>query len=189
MVDTVKSRKLLFGTAGAPLSSISKSTESGIERVAELGFGCLEVQFVRGVKMNEGMARQVGDVAKKCAVRLTAHAPYFINLNAHEKEKTLREYTGKHLFNHIFSERRIGYLKTETEYYKEALRRAGAKPEETYSIGDTPLSDIRPAKLIGIGTIWLNRRNEPTPSDHEQVADFQATTLEEAVKHLENFRT
>ena len=89
MVDTVKSRKLLFGTAGAPLSSISKSTESGIERVAELGLGCLEVQFVRGVKMNEGMARQVGDVAKKCAVRLTAHAPYFINLNAHEKEKIL----------------------------------------------------------------------------------------------------
>jgi deoxyribonuclease-4 len=89
MIDTVKSRKLLFGTAGVPRSSISKSTESGIERVAELGLCCLEVQFVRGVKMNEGMARQVGDVAKKCAVSLTAHAPYYINLNAHEKEKVL----------------------------------------------------------------------------------------------------
>ena len=44
---------------------------------------------MRGVKMNEQMAQQVGDVAKKCAVRLTAHAPYFINLNAHEKEKIL----------------------------------------------------------------------------------------------------
>ncbi|HUU62940.1 MAG TPA: TIM barrel protein [Dehalococcoidia bacterium] len=89
MVATVKSEKLLFGTAGVPRSSILQSTESGIERVAELGLNCLEVQFVRGVKMNEGMARQVGEVAKKCAVRLTAHAPYFINLNAHEKEKVL----------------------------------------------------------------------------------------------------
>jgi deoxyribonuclease-4 len=89
MVATVKSEKLLFGTAGVPRSSISKSTESGIERVAELGLSCLEVQFVRGVKMNERMAREVGEVAKKCAVRLTAHAPYFINLNAHEKEKVL----------------------------------------------------------------------------------------------------
>ena len=87
MVATVKSEKLLFGTAGVPRSSILQSTESGIERVAELGLNCLEVQFVRGVKMNERMARQVGEVAKKCAVRLTAHAPYFINLNAHEKEK------------------------------------------------------------------------------------------------------
>jgi deoxyribonuclease-4 len=89
MVATVKSEKLLFGTAGIPRSSISKSTESGIERVAELGLNCLEVQFVRGVKMNEGMAQQLGEVAKRCAVSLTAHAPYFINLNAHEKEKVL----------------------------------------------------------------------------------------------------
>jgi len=78
---------LLFGTAGVPPSSKSHATESGIERVAELGLGCMEVQFVRGVKMNERMAREVGEVAKKCAVKLTAHAPYFINLNAHEKEK------------------------------------------------------------------------------------------------------
>ena len=85
----VMSDKLLFGTAGVPPSSKSQSTESGIERVAELGLGCMEVQFVRGVKMNERMAQEVGEVAKKYAVRLTAHAPYFINLNAHEKEKVV----------------------------------------------------------------------------------------------------
>jgi deoxyribonuclease-4 len=80
---------LLFGTAGIPLSSKFQTTESGIERVAELGLGCMEVEFVRGVKMNEPMARNVGHKAEKCAVRLTAHAPYFINLNAHEKEKVV----------------------------------------------------------------------------------------------------
>ena len=81
------SEKLLFGTAGVPPSAKSPTTEAGIERVAELGLGCMEVQFVRGVKMNERMAREVGGVAKKSGVKLTAHAPYFINFNAHEKEK------------------------------------------------------------------------------------------------------
>lgn len=81
--------KLLFGTAGVPPSASSSATEAGIERVAELGLGCMEVQFVRGVKMNERLAREVGEVAKKSGVRLTAHAPYFINLNAHEKEKVV----------------------------------------------------------------------------------------------------
>jgi hypothetical protein len=42
----------------------------------------MEVQFVRGVKMSESMAQKVAEVAKKRGVKLTAHAPYFINLNA-----------------------------------------------------------------------------------------------------------
>ena len=83
------SEKILFGTGGVPLSSRSPTSESGIERVAELGLGCMEVQFVRGVKMSEEMARRVGDVAKSKGVRLTAHAPYFINLNSHEEEKVI----------------------------------------------------------------------------------------------------
>lgn len=81
--------KLLFGTAGVPHSSPSPSTQAGIERIAELGLGCMEVQFVRGVKMDHRMAREVGEVARKREVKLTAHAPYFINLNAEEREKVI----------------------------------------------------------------------------------------------------
>lgn len=81
--------KLLFGTGGTPHSSRPPSTESGIERVAELSLGCMEVEFVRGVRMNEKMAQAVQEVAVKNGVILTAHAPYFINLNAHEEEKVV----------------------------------------------------------------------------------------------------
>ncbi len=83
------SQGLIFGTAGAPLSAKPPTTEGGIERVAELGLGCMEVQFVRGVKMSPSMGRMVGEVAKKRGVKLTAHAPYFINLNAEEEEKVI----------------------------------------------------------------------------------------------------
>ncbi len=73
---------LLFGTAGTPLSSKGNDSLSGIERVHELGLGCMELEFVRGVKMGEKTARSVREVAKKLEVRLSVHAPYYINLNA-----------------------------------------------------------------------------------------------------------
>jgi deoxyribonuclease-4 len=73
---------LLFGTAGTPHSSRGKDSISGIRRVHELGLGCMELEFVRGVKMGEKTARAVNDVAKQLDIRLSVHAPYYINLNA-----------------------------------------------------------------------------------------------------------
>ncbi len=78
---------LLFGTAGIPHSARSKTTIDGIERIAELGLGCMEIEFVQGVKMGEAGARLVADTATREGIKLSAHAPYFINFNAHEPEK------------------------------------------------------------------------------------------------------
>ncbi len=78
---------LLFGTGGIPHSSKTSSTLDGIRRIAELGLGCMEIEFVQGVKMGEAGARLVAEIAAREGVKLSAHAPYFINLNAHEPEK------------------------------------------------------------------------------------------------------
>lgn len=80
---------LLFGTAGIPLSTKVSTTQAGIERVYELGLGCMEVEFVQGVKMSKESAYYVGEVAQKRGIKLTAHAPYFVNLNAREREKVV----------------------------------------------------------------------------------------------------
>ena len=80
---------LLFGSAGTPHSAKSSATQAGIERVAELGLDCMEVQFVQGVRMGEQLALSTGEMAARRQVVLTAHAPYFINLNAHEEEKII----------------------------------------------------------------------------------------------------
>lgn len=79
--------ELLFGTGGTPHSAKTRSTQLGIERIAELRLGCMEVEFVQGVRMGEQTATQVGETAIKVGIRLSAHAPYFINLNAREPEK------------------------------------------------------------------------------------------------------
>jgi deoxyribonuclease-4 len=86
-MNSDETSELLFGTGGVPLSAKSSSTEAGIERIAELGLGCMEVEFVWGVKMSPEVAASVGELAARKQVVLTAHGPYFINLNAVEPQK------------------------------------------------------------------------------------------------------
>ena len=78
---------LLFGTGGVPHSARKATTVSGIERIHELGLGCMELEFVQGVRMSEMAAHQVAETAARTGIKLSAHAPYFINLNAREPEK------------------------------------------------------------------------------------------------------
>jgi deoxyribonuclease IV len=81
---------LLFGTGGIPHSSSKpKTLMNGIKRIAELGLGCNELEFVYGVRMNDAEADQVASAARKYKIKLTAHAPYYINLNAHEHDKLI----------------------------------------------------------------------------------------------------
>lgn len=79
--------RLLFGTAGTPHSATKRSTVSGVQRIRALGLDCMEVEFVRGVRMGEGTAQLVRETATKEGVHLSVHAPYYINLNSAEKSK------------------------------------------------------------------------------------------------------
>lgn len=79
--------RLLFAVAGVPFSSLKQDAVSGIKRIAELGLDAMELEFVQGVKMKEEGAARVKDAAKSFGVVLTAHAPYFINLNSPEEQK------------------------------------------------------------------------------------------------------
>jgi deoxyribonuclease-4 len=78
---------MIFGTAGVPLSAKERSSLSGLERVAELGLGAMELEFVHSVRMGEKTARQVGELAHKLSLSLSIHAPYYINLCSEEEEK------------------------------------------------------------------------------------------------------
>lgn len=79
---------LLFGPGGTPNSTLKpRNTINGIRRVAELGLTCMELEFVQGVHMGEASAKEVAEVASRLGIRLTAHAPYYINLNSPEPEK------------------------------------------------------------------------------------------------------
>ncbi len=104
---------------------------------------------------------------------------------AKEKAETIEKRTGNRYFEDTFSETSIGYLKTEPEYYRIALELTGSPPEATFSIGDTPMSDIHPAKAVGIWTIWVNRRGEEIPDYFKPGPDYEVHDLIEAVDILE----
>lgn len=80
---------LLFGTAGVPKSTVGTSSLEGIQRIVELGLDCMEVEFVKGVKMGAETAEKIGQKAEEMGVGLSVHAPYYVNLNAAEEGKRL----------------------------------------------------------------------------------------------------
>lgn len=117
---------LLFGTAGIPLSSRLNTTQTGIERLRELGLDCLEVQFVQGVKMGERAALMVREAAERERVRLSVHAPYFINLNAHEEDKRAASEA------RLLQAARIGKLCGARNIVFHAAFYLGDPPEQVY---------------------------------------------------------
>ncbi|RLF12011.1 MAG: hypothetical protein DRJ62_02985 [Thermoprotei archaeon] len=83
-----KIQGLLFGTAGIPLSTPKPATSvNGVLRVRELGLDSMELEFVRGVRMSDDLAYKVKSVSEAAKVVLTAHAPYYVNLNSPDKSK------------------------------------------------------------------------------------------------------
>jgi deoxyribonuclease-4 len=75
---------IFLGPAGTP--TVSKTIEDGVKKVAELGLHTIEVQFGRGVRMTPERAELLGKLAEEHNIRLSAHAPYFINLNSLKQE-------------------------------------------------------------------------------------------------------
>jgi len=79
--------RIWLGPAGIPTVAKGSSSVDGIKSVAELGLNAMEIEFVRGVRMNIQLAKECGDIAKKLDVKLSIHAPYYINLASEEKAK------------------------------------------------------------------------------------------------------
>jgi len=79
--------KIYIGTAGIPGSCKECNSIDGVKAVSRLKLNAMEVEFVRGVKMGLDMAEKVGEAAKKYNVKLSIHAPYYINLCSEDKAK------------------------------------------------------------------------------------------------------
>ena len=81
--------RLLFGTAGIPHHTPSKSTLAGVQQIEKLGLDCLEVEFVKGVKVRSDLALAIRKEAQSKKIALSTHAPYYVNLNSPEEGKRL----------------------------------------------------------------------------------------------------
>jgi len=84
MADRVR-----FGPAGNPLDFKGPTIEAPIY-VREEGLDAYEYQAVRGVRIKEDAAKELGKNAKENDVYVSLHGPYYINL-ASDKKETFRK--------------------------------------------------------------------------------------------------
>lgn len=69
----------------------------------------------------------------------------------------LEKHDIKHLFDHIIISDLVGYHKPDVRIFEEALRQTGADPKTSIMVGDRIDNDIRPAKSLGMRTVWLDQ--------------------------------
>lgn len=77
--------KLNFLTAGMPLKTNPKDYKNAFNILEDMNLDGLEVEFVHGVRLSETSFQTLNKNSNKFL--LTAHGPYYINLNAKEEEK------------------------------------------------------------------------------------------------------
>lgn len=75
--------KLYFLTAGVPLRAGNKGYEAGFKVLDDMNLDGMELEFVRGVRISDKSREAVGATNKV----ITAHAPFYVNLNAREEDK------------------------------------------------------------------------------------------------------
>lgn len=79
--------KLNFLTAGMPLTTGKGGYTRALEIIKEMGLDGMEVEFVHGVRMSDDSREVLKQASQEKNVILTAHGPFYINLNSKEEEK------------------------------------------------------------------------------------------------------
>lgn len=128
--------KIYLGPAGVPLSSKKHTSVDGIKIVSGFGLQAMECEFVHGVRMSRVAAKEVAEVNKEYGIKLSVHAPYFINLNSQKKE--IIDASKKMIFDSADRGEIMGAeaIAIHSAYY------SGASQEETFEKVEEGFLDI-----------------------------------------------
>ncbi len=80
--------------------------------------------------------------------------------------------------------RRLGHQRSrrpreaEPELFAWALREAGTTAEHAVHIGNRLDTDVRPARALGLGTVWVTRGEAPDHPTPEQAAEADVTVAD-----------
>lgn len=85
-------------------------------------------------------------------------------------------------FDHLILSYEIGFKKPDPNFFKIALERTSAPPEETIFVGDGANKELDAAKACGIKPVRINHpqkahsfmdKNNLSSNDHDEVASFR----------------
>lgn len=95
----MKKQLVRFASAGIPIQCEGGNLEA-VQCSRDLGLGAFEIEFVRGVKMKEGSAREIAASAERNDVLISSHAPYYVNCCTQDKGKVAG--TVRHIFSSAY---------------------------------------------------------------------------------------
>ncbi len=166
--------ELKFVTAGQPICNGSAGYENAFKILEELNLDGLELEFVHGVRMSPANKEIVKRVAKEKNMALTAHGPYYINLNSKEDDKIAASIT------RVLDTARIGQELGAYSVTYHAAFYMGMNPETVYKKVETAMEQIcKTLDEEGVD-IWVRPETTGKPT--------QWGNLEEIVKLSKDFK-
>lgn len=165
---------LRFVTAGQPICNGSAGYEKAFDILENLKLDGMELEFVHGVRMSPPNRELVKKVSKEKNMVLTAHGPYYINLNSKEEEKIAASIT------RVLDTARIGKELGAYSVTYHAAFYMGMKPEDVYKQVEKAMVEICKTLDEEGNDIWV--RPETTGKA------TQWGNLEEIVKLSKDFK-
>jgi deoxyribonuclease IV len=131
-----KTDGLLFGTAGIPNAVKKGDAAAAFKFLRESGLDAMELEYVYGTFPSEERALGIAQAAQENGIRLTAHGPYYINLNSPEEKKVKDSWT------RILKSARLGSLSGADSITFHAAFYQGSESGEVYGKVRDSLNDI-----------------------------------------------
>lgn len=165
---------LRFVTAGQPICNGSAGYKSAFDVLEKLKLDGLELEFVHGVRMTDANKKLVKEVSQEKNMILTAHGPYYINLNSKEAEKIDASIT------RVLDTARIGKELGAYSVTYHAAFYMGMAADEVYSKVEKSMEKICSTLDEEANDIWVRPETTGKPT--------QWGNLEEIVKLSKNFK-
>jgi len=141
---------------------------------------------IKGVNINLSLIHAVPLYQHALAFLDQVHGPYKIcilsNIDNQDLQRVL--YKQRLQFDGIMTSEMAEAYKPNCQIFEKALSFIETLPEHVVHIGDSPYHDVLGAKEAGMISWWLNRHNQPFPSEISQKPDAVFPSLLEVGKAL-----
>jgi deoxyribonuclease-4 len=125
-----------FGTVGAPKGTPKSGTPAAIAYTSELGMGAFEIAWVQSVRVSDETCANINQAAAEHDVRLSVHAPYYINLNSQDAELMRKS------DERLLAASRKGFLAGATDIIFHPGSYHSQPPEQVYERAKQKLVEI-----------------------------------------------
>jgi deoxyribonuclease-4 len=126
-----------FGTVGSPKGTPGSGTPVAIAYIRELGLDALEIAWVRSVRVKDETCELMKAAAEEHDVKLSVHAPYYINLNSQTDELMQKS------DDRLLAAARKGYIAGAREIVFHPGSYHEQPPDQVYERAKAHLAELR----------------------------------------------